>query len=501
VGYFCELGSGVLLLAYVVRRIPVDDYGIFLLAQSLAGFLFLLDLGLSSVLVPLYVSTFARKGMAGVSRLASTMVVTLLGLGVAGAVVLSLAALLMPELIRLPAAHMAVAVQVLIPVSAAVCLMLPQMALEQLCMAFHRYDRVNQVQIALVALRVPLTVAVLSAGKGVVALAWVQLVLSLVRLAALWAVTSSGISGMSLRWSCFDGQCLREATRMSRWAFGDDVSRRIGMNAETVILAALGSFEQVAMFGMGSKLPAHMFQFAARGMSVLIPTLSQHHQEGDKAALRTTLCNAYRVCLTGFVPLATYGVICSPALVETWAGPAYLGAGPVLAWLLVSALSFVVMFPCDLVLYSHNRIPQAARFSLIETVGKIGLALLLAGRYGAVGVAAGVAIWHWCVNLSCYLPAACRVAEMRPWELWRAALTGTFRASGGPERSERMANRLQVGAFVVSAAALAGTTRHLAPAEVFAACGAVSLLYAATWMYCTAFPMWKRARTEAPAAL
>ena len=40
-GYFFEFGSGLLLLAYVVRRVTVHDYGIYLLAQSLAAFLFL----------------------------------------------------------------------------------------------------------------------------------------------------------------------------------------------------------------------------------------------------------------------------------------------------------------------------------------------------------------------------------------------------------------------------------------------------------------------------
>src|SRR6266545_795872 len=113
-GYCCEFLAGVLLLAYVVRRVSVEDYGIYLLAQSIAGFLYLLDFGLSNVLVQLYVTTWTAKGMAEVSRLASTLFVALLGVGLLGAVALSLVAAAMPEVIKLPAAQTSLALRLLI---------------------------------------------------------------------------------------------------------------------------------------------------------------------------------------------------------------------------------------------------------------------------------------------------------------------------------------------------------------------------------------------------
>lgn len=499
-GYFFEFISGLLLLAYVVRRISVQEYGIYLLAQAVAAFLYLLEFGMGNVLVPLYVSTFARQGIAEVSRLASTVFFALMGLGAAGAVALSLAALFMPRWVGLSSANTALAVPVLIVSSVAVGLALPQMALEQLCQAFHRFDRINQVQIAAVALRVALTVAVLMAGKGILALAAVQVAVSGLRLAGLWAVASTAISGLSLQFR-FDRELLLKAMHMSKWAFGDDISNRIALNADSVILAALGSFEQVALFGVGSRLPAHLYQFAARGLSVLVPTMSQHYAEGHKAQLRATFSSAYRVCLTGVAPLAMFAAICAPALIKIWAGQAYAEAAPVLAWLLMSSLSMVVMLPSDMVLYSHNRIRKAALFSILQTLGKIALALALARQYGALGVAAGVAMWHWCVNLFCFLPAACRVAEMSPLELWRVALTGHSREHGTQRAGEGRANLIQGGAFIFCAAALGSGMKFLGPLEMFVACILISLLYAGIWASCTAMPMWKRARREAPAAL
>ncbi|HEY1581107.1 MAG TPA: oligosaccharide flippase family protein [Terracidiphilus sp.] len=492
-GYLFEFGSGLLLLAYVVRRVTVHDYGIYLLAQSLAAFLYLLELGMGSVLVPLYVSTYAQKGIAEVGKLASSLAIMLLGLGAAGAFVLSLLALLVPRLLHLPTKQTSLAVHVLITMSVAVSLTLPQMPLEQLCKAFHGFDRVNQVQIAAVVLRVVLTVTVLASGKGIVALAVVQVAVSLLRLAGLWLVTPAAVAGLSLT-PRFHRSLLPDVLRMSRWAFGDDISRRIGMNAEQVILGALGSFEQVAIFGVGSRLPAHMYQFAARGLTVLLPTFSQHHADRDTVQLRATFSNALRICATCLLPLSTFAVICARALMSIWAGQAYIKAAPVLSWLLFSALAIILTLPSDIILYSHNRVRQAARFSILETLGKILIALALAARFGAVGVAAGVAIWHWCVNLFFYLPAACRVAEMHPSEIWRNTAIASSRA-----KSDRTANLVLFIAYVAGIASLAVGMRILPASAVFAAFIFVCLLYAAVWVNFVALPMWRQARIKASA--
>jgi O-antigen/teichoic acid export membrane protein len=487
-GYFVECGAGLLLTAYVVRRIPVHDFGIYLLAQAIAAFLYLLEFGMGSMLVSLYVSTFARKGIAETGRLTSTVFMALLASGSVGALVLSLAAMCMPELLRLPPEDAALAGRVLILMSMAVALALPQTALELLCQAFHRFDRINQVQIVVVMLRVGLSVAVLMAGKGIVAFATVQVAVWAVRLVGLWIAASASISGLSLRLQ-FDRGLLLEALHMSKWAFGDDISHRIALNTEPVVLAAFASFEQVALFGVGSRLPAHLYHSAARGLSVLIPTLSQHHAEGDKARLRVTFSSAYRICMTGLAPTAIFGAICAPALVRVWAGPAYANAAPVLAYLLMSALSMVMMLPSDMVLYSHAHIKQAAGFSVLQTFGKVAVASALAGKFGAVGVAAGVTLWHWCVSLFFYFPAACRIAETGPIELWRAALS-----------ENRTANVIQGAVFLFFVVALAVGMRVLGSTQMFVVFALISLLYAAIWFYYTALPMWRRSRNESPAA-
>ncbi|HEX8926928.1 MAG TPA: lipid II flippase MurJ, partial [Terriglobales bacterium] len=313
------------------------------------------------------------------------------------------------------------------------------------------------------------------------------------RLGAIWLVSKASIPGLQLGLN-FDGSLVPRVVRLGGWAFGDDLSRRIGMNSEQVILGALSSFQQVALFGVGSRLPAHMYQFAARGLSVLFPTLSEHHARSDTARLRRTFSSALRICVTGFVPLATFGAICSGSLMRLWAGPAYEKAGPVLACLLISSLSIIVMLPSDLVLYSHGQIPQAARFSIAETVGKVAVTLLLAARFGAVGVAAGIALWHWCVNLFLYFPAACKVAKLRPAQLWARTLWEGEHETGGATAL------VIVGcAYIAGVGVLAAGVRLLSTLEICILFSVTSILYCSAWTAYTVLPMWRDARARASA--
>ncbi|HEX8925933.1 MAG TPA: hypothetical protein VF786_09090, partial [Terriglobales bacterium] len=170
-GYFAELAAGILLLAYVVRHVSVADYGLLLLAQALGALLYTVDFGLSNVSIQLFAAKLSQNGMAEVGRAASTLPTALLAAGTAAALVLNGVAYFVPHLLQLPSQQSLLALRVLVIVSIAVALDVASGPIEHLCQTFHLFDRTNQVRIALVLLRVVLTVIVLRSGFGIIGLA------------------------------------------------------------------------------------------------------------------------------------------------------------------------------------------------------------------------------------------------------------------------------------------------------------------------------------------
>jgi len=154
-------------------------------------------------------------------------------------------------------------------------------------------------------------------------------------------------------------------------------------------------------------------------------------------------------------------------LLIVWAGAPYAAASVALVWLLASALTQALMLPSDIVLYTHGQIPTAARFSLIETAAKIVLPLGFVFRFGAAGVAAGVALAHCFVHVCFYLPAACRIASMSPSNLVREALakTGSTAAT-----------------FAVGTVVLGFCAAKFLPVVTFAVCIVTTVIYAGVWV-------------------
>jgi O-antigen/teichoic acid export membrane protein len=422
-GAVYEAGAGVVLVGYVVRRISVGEYGVLLLAMSLCSMMFLLDVGLSNLLVQAYIAA-AKENCERLSDLLSTAFVTLSGLGTLGLLVFTTLALKLPGPFNIPPGYVGRAVGVFILVAVATQVGLPTMALEYAYQAFHRFDRINQAQLVAATVRVVLTVVLLAEGYGVVALAAVQIVVSVTRLLVLWVALRWSVPDAHLDVRCFDWNLLKPLLRRGTWAVLDNSMRQLASISDFFILGVFSSVSSVALFGLGGKLPTQLSNMVTRGAIVILPFLAQHHADGDQRQLQRVYLNTQNLVFSGVLPVVVLGCVCARPLIRVWAGSAYIGAAVVTQWLLLAALSLAMEYSSDLLLYALGEVKTAARIATFESVANVVVSLALVFRYGAVGLAAGTAITHILINAFWYTPAACRAAGIRISELVRAVVGG-----------------------------------------------------------------------------
>src|SRR5579863_110863 len=76
-GYAYQIAINFGLTSYIVRRVSVAEYGLFIFVLSLSGTLYLLDMGIANVLVQAYVEAIANPGRDRLSSLMSTVFVAL----------------------------------------------------------------------------------------------------------------------------------------------------------------------------------------------------------------------------------------------------------------------------------------------------------------------------------------------------------------------------------------------------------------------------------------
>lgn len=417
-----EALAGLFLVSYIVRRIAVGEYGVFLLAMSVSALLSLLDLGLSSLLVQAYVS--AEKRERSVTDLLSTAFVALAAIGAVGVAVFVALAAMLPGPFNIPREYVGEASLVFVLVALAGQVSMPTIALDFAYQAFQRFDRLSHVQIATVTLRVVLTATLLAMGKGVVALATVQVVVSTVKMLLLFAGLKKYVPGARLDPRRFDWGVLRPLLKPGGWAVLDNCMRQMASSSDSFILGMFGSISGVALFGVGSKLPRQVWSLVSRGAIVMLPSLAEHHADEDVVRLRQLYLNAQRLVFTGVLPVVALGCVCARPLMQVWAGERYLGAAVIMQWLLFAALSLSMENSSDLLLYARGEVKTAARISTAESVANVLLSLVLVFRYGAVGLAVGTTLTHIFINALWYTPSACRSLGLRVSELLKAMLSG-----------------------------------------------------------------------------
>ena len=422
-GAASEVIAGLVLIGYIVRRISVAEYGLLLLAISLGSLTYLLDLGLENLLVQGYVEA-ASDSLSSVTILLSTAFTTLTLIGLIGGGGMAAFALLLPGPFNIPKEYVGEAIAIFVLVGISTAVGFPTIALNLAFEAFQRFDRINQLQALLAVLRVVLTVVLLARGYGVVALAVIHVVLALTRLLVLAAALHWSIPGVRLDLLDFDWRRIRPLLSLGGWSALDNISRQVASSSDSFILGVFGPVASVAIFGLGNKLPAQLSNLVIRGAGVILPSLAQHHADADKPRLRNLFLHAQRLVVTGALPVVVLGCVCARPLIQVWAGSAYVGAVPVMQWLLLAALSMALEYSAGLLLYACGEVKRASLITTVASVANLLVSLMLVFRYGAVGLAAGTALTHVMINVFWYTPSACRTAGISFSELMRIVFAG-----------------------------------------------------------------------------
>ncbi len=414
--------AGLLLVAYIARHISLAAYGVLLFAMSTAGILTMFDFGFSSVLVRGYIGV--KEKPEAVNRLLGTTFLLLASIGGIGVLAFLGIATLLPGPFSVPGEFLHAARIVLVLIAVSIALTMAALPLDLLLQAFHRFDRLNQLRLLLLAPHVLLSIAALRLGYGVIGLAVVAVIISLLRL-LLFGASLPGCAGDARLRLLFDWGCVRDLLRQGRWALGDNLSRQLADASPSILLAAFAPIQAVALFGVAAKIPSRLSDVVWRALTAVFPAVAEHHVDEELGHVQRLYVEAWRALFTGFLPLIVLGSLCARPLLVLWAGKQFSGGAPIMCWLLVAMFSVALEAPSDMLLYAADQPKRAARVAMVESAATVLLGLLLLLRFGAVGLAAGIAIGHLLLNVLWYTPSACRVAGIPLRRLYLNALRGT----------------------------------------------------------------------------
>ncbi|HUX46089.1 MAG TPA: oligosaccharide flippase family protein [Terracidiphilus sp.] len=476
-GHLYQIAINLALTSYIVRHVSVPEYGLYLLILSLSITLYLLDMGFSNLLVQAYVAVADEPDKDSFNQLLSTSFLTLTALGTVGVLIFYAISKRLPGPFNIPSLYLHEASTIFVLAAVVILFGFCSMAVEQAFRASHRFDRLNQIQLIVSSLQAVASVAVLAGGYRIVALASIQVGVAFLQFVLLVAVLPSSVPGARLSLFRFRFHAIRPFLHLSKWAFLNNLSGYVFDLLAWVILGSMGTMQDAAMFGLASKAPKQLWNLVDKGASVALPMLSESSHDEDIRRLQRTYTQTQVLVFGAILPFIVLGILFARPLIQLWAGEQYTNASPVMQWLLLAAFSHALGYASDQLLYACGEVKKAATMAFWGGALSVVFALLLVPRYGAAGLAAGMAVTQLFVNCVWFTRAACDISRTSPLTLVKAILNGLI---------------WPAVVLVAEIGLIWGISLFLSTAWVLASAVLGGAVYLAVWAFSTAMPIYRR---------
>jgi O-antigen/teichoic acid export membrane protein len=373
---------------FVVHRLGVEGYGILSLAGVVAGFLALLDFGMSPSLVK-FGAEFAETPMR--SRINDLMGAGLLFYAcvgiVGGTALLALGLFFASHVFHLSAAARPDLRFALLVAAGQFLLAMLLTALSSLTIAFQRYDIALAVRIVLTSFTSGLTVGALFLGfglRGVIVATALEPVLGLLLFRFINRRLVPGFRPLP-RW---DPPLLRTMFSFSTYAFAAGVSGVILFQLDKLLLGTLSSVADVTYYVIPGNLAQRLHAAVSALTGVLLPLTSGLFARGDIEHLRALYIRATRLILLFLLSVAIPAFVFAHKILQYWIGSAFAEKSSLTFRLLIATYALIALtaIPYYFALGS-GRAKITAVYSAIAAALNVALMVVLIPRYGIVGAA------------------------------------------------------------------------------------------------------------------
>jgi O-antigen/teichoic acid export membrane protein len=387
--YAVTIVSGLLLTPIIVDSLGTEQYGVWAVIGSIIAFVGLLDLGIAPSVIRFAAEQRGRRRPEETSGLAATAL-TLYAVIFAVALLLAVGlAWALPRAMDVPAAYVGAAQVALVIVLLGFAIRFPLGLFSSLLAGQQRYDVINFAGLLSMVLYVAILAAVLLwRGGGLVTLAVVTLLVTLVRL--LWPLPwiRRELPTLRIRPSLVTRRQARELVSFSGRNFMIHVASKVVFSTDVIVVGIILGSLAAGLYGVPAKLFAMAFGVGMAVTTLLFPLLSELEGSEEPLRQREYLLSGLRMSL-GIVLLASMPLAILPdRFLTAWLGDAGFGESvPVLVLLMASLLFAQPGYMLTQFLVARGRHGRIAVVRLVAVGVNLALSIVLAFTVGIWGVA------------------------------------------------------------------------------------------------------------------
>lgn len=382
---------GFFLMPFLIHSLGDHNYGYWVLAGSILGYFGILDLGVVSAVQYHVAEAFGQEDAEHANRVLSTAFYMFAVLGLIILFLTSVTALFSHRFIKDPKDAL-VFRDVLLITGAGFAIGFPGRTFMGGLAAHLRWDLVSLGNIGQLFLRTLLSVAVIEAGYGIVALALVTVLSDLVTYAYYFVLLGSIQAKFSISLGLANIRTFKEIVNYSAFALISRIADKLRFFLDAVVVSAFVSVSAVTHYSIASKLGFSLSDFVIAAVGVLSPWFSFLFGGSDFAAIRKVLAFGTKASAFVSVTIGCCLLLYGKAFIQAWMGKPYVDAYWPMLFLVIAILVDVSQLPSVSYLFGISRHRFIAYLSLAEGIVNAILSIILVHPFGMSGVALGTLI-------------------------------------------------------------------------------------------------------------
>ena len=398
-----------LVLSFLIAPITVNAlgnvyYGIWMLLMQFTGYLWLFDFGVRESVVKYVAQHHAsddREQLVSTVRTAVSIYSAVALLAMVGVVALTVA---IPHLFNVPADAVTTARIAAFITGVTIAQSFVFNVFVGVVMGLQQFYRLTRVSVVLSVLRTTLIYGLLVNGQGIVALAVVQLVASLVFSVLVYRLCVKELPYLVIR---LVRPSRKEAIKLfnyGKYVLVANVGDKIVFSTDAIVIAAFLPVSSLTFFAIGGSLIDYFRSFINSMGSVVNPVASSLEARNDAERLSRLFSGAAKAAVLLGLPVCLGFIFLGERFITLWMGPDYgPQAGRVLAVLAAGYIAGLPYRTVSAVMYGLGQHKYVAYSRLVEGGLNLAISIALITPFGLVGVAIGTALPH-AVIVAGYLP-------------------------------------------------------------------------------------------------
>jgi O-antigen/teichoic acid export membrane protein len=391
-GKIVALGTWFLLTPFILHHLGPNAFGIWTLVSAVVSYGSLLDLGIGSAIAKFVAEHRVRGRIEEARNLVATTFWLYAALGVV-AFALSLAiAPALPLWFDVPTEERATTTSLMLLMGTALGFSMPCTTAAAALRGLQRYDLINAVSTFGALFAAAATIAVLTMGGGLLAMAAAHAATALAtQCLQMWTLRRTAPE-LDLRWRHVRRDLLRPISGFSAPIFAVEVAGQLQSKTDSLVIGALMSVGSITPYAIALRLSETTRILTDQFMRLLLPLASELHAQDDPAGLRDLFTAATRMTLALTVLLGGTVVLLGKPILAVWVGREYSAYGHLVVLLTAAIAIDTSSWPAGAILRGMTRHRPLALMAIGSGVANLFLSIFLARRFGLAGVALGTLI-------------------------------------------------------------------------------------------------------------